>query len=222
MHTHDSPGLLGRCREEGCTYTLFASRDQIKQAETFRDVTAGTGAYRVNNGTWARCDKRHKVFPLKAVKGTFSPDHKCDTRCLNARGHDCTCSCGGANHGRGHAVTVTTVETTNVTAPVSVAPYRINTAPDRQPGHLGEVGKTIRGEVTIERKRITRPDGPDSRLAIYTFVTNDEDVITWFCPGQYDPEWNEGETHTIRARVKRHEDHERFGKSTVVTYVEEV
>lgn len=25
--------------------------------------------------------------------------HKCDARCMNARGHNCECSCGGANHG---------------------------------------------------------------------------------------------------------------------------
>lgn len=27
--------------------------------------------------------------------------HKCDARCRNAKGHDCQCSCGGANHGAG-------------------------------------------------------------------------------------------------------------------------
>jgi hypothetical protein len=27
--------------------------------------------------------------------------HKCDGRCMNAKGHDCECSCRGANHGRG-------------------------------------------------------------------------------------------------------------------------
>lgn len=26
--------------------------------------------------------------------------HKCDARCQNAKGHDCECSCGGANHGK--------------------------------------------------------------------------------------------------------------------------
>jgi len=25
--------------------------------------------------------------------------HRCDARCMNARGHNCECSCGGANHG---------------------------------------------------------------------------------------------------------------------------
>jgi len=27
--------------------------------------------------------------------------HKCDSRCLNAKRNDCECSCGGANHGAG-------------------------------------------------------------------------------------------------------------------------
>lgn len=35
-------------------------------------------------------------------KKTRAP-RKCDARCLNARGHDCECACGGVNHGRGDA-----------------------------------------------------------------------------------------------------------------------
>lgn len=27
--------------------------------------------------------------------------HKCDGRCMNAKGHNCECACGGANHGKG-------------------------------------------------------------------------------------------------------------------------
>lgn len=27
--------------------------------------------------------------------------HKCDARCQHAKGHDCECSCGGENHGKG-------------------------------------------------------------------------------------------------------------------------
>jgi len=34
------------------------------------------------------------------VIGTLS-DRKCDARCLNAKGPDCSCSCNGANHGMG-------------------------------------------------------------------------------------------------------------------------
>lgn len=27
--------------------------------------------------------------------------HKCDARCFHAKGHQCECSCGGKNHGKG-------------------------------------------------------------------------------------------------------------------------
>jgi hypothetical protein len=104
--TETSP-LLGRCREEGCNHVLFlADRALVQEADSFKEVKAGNVVYRCQNAWWSRCPNRHKVFPLKSVKGTYSPDHKCDARCLNAKGHDCTCSCGGANHGRGYAVEV--------------------------------------------------------------------------------------------------------------------
>jgi hypothetical protein len=41
----------------------------------------------------------------KRVRGVVT-DHQCDAACLNAKGHLCECSCGGANHGAGVAVTV--------------------------------------------------------------------------------------------------------------------
>lgn len=98
--------LLGRCKQ--CDYALFATRDQVQSADSFKEVRAGMGPFRVGNeGNFARCPQGHKFFALKTVKGTYSADHKCDSRCLNAKGHSCTCSCGGANHGRGYAVTVT-------------------------------------------------------------------------------------------------------------------
>lgn len=35
-----------------------------------------------------------------AVKG-IQTDKKCDSRCTHAKGHNCECACGGANHGSG-------------------------------------------------------------------------------------------------------------------------
>jgi hypothetical protein len=29
--------------------------------------------------------------------------HKCDARCLNAKGRNCECACGGRNHGAGQS-----------------------------------------------------------------------------------------------------------------------
>lgn len=40
-----------------------------------------------------------KMMTFGALKAFLNPDHKCDARCTSARGHNCECSCGGANHG---------------------------------------------------------------------------------------------------------------------------
>jgi hypothetical protein len=40
-----------------------------------------------------------KMMTFGALKAHLNPDHKCDARCTSARGHNCECSCGGANHG---------------------------------------------------------------------------------------------------------------------------
>lgn len=37
------------------------------------------------------------------VKGTFSAKHICSAKCLASTGFSCECSCGGRNHGAGHA-----------------------------------------------------------------------------------------------------------------------
>lgn len=43
-----------------------------------------------------------KVQCSRAIEFKRNPSlHKCDARCLNAKGHSCECSCGGANHGKG-------------------------------------------------------------------------------------------------------------------------
>lgn len=45
------------------------------------------------------CNICHKMMTFGVLKAFFNPDHKCDPRCTSARGPNCECSCGGANHG---------------------------------------------------------------------------------------------------------------------------
>jgi hypothetical protein len=98
---------IGHCRS--CDYALFATTEELTNGENWTRLFAGE-ARRINPyGIYGRCNNRtdgqqHKAFKLQVVKGKFNPDHKCDTRCTNAKGSDCTCACGGANHGRGYAV----------------------------------------------------------------------------------------------------------------------
>lgn len=49
------------------------------------------------------CGQR-KMIRGQAVRGTIAPSVRCDARCEGARGPNCECSCGGANHGAGHAM----------------------------------------------------------------------------------------------------------------------
>ena len=39
----------------------------------------------------------------RPVLGKFRAEKKCNALCLSAIGHSCECSCGGKNHGAGHA-----------------------------------------------------------------------------------------------------------------------
>lgn len=67
---------------------------------------------RVAGGRWI--DAHYFYFPMqdcpscagplagKAINGVFKADHPCDARCTGATGHNCECSCGGANHGMDH------------------------------------------------------------------------------------------------------------------------
>jgi hypothetical protein len=44
-----------------------------------------------------------KIYPAtrKVFYKIDGSKHKCDARCLNAKGHNCECACGGSNHGAG-------------------------------------------------------------------------------------------------------------------------
>lgn len=39
----------------------------------------------------------------QAINGRFNAAKRCDARCIYAKGPNCECACGGANHGAGHA-----------------------------------------------------------------------------------------------------------------------
>lgn len=153
---------------------------------------------------WVTCPSCSNRAMLKRVEGEFNPDHKCDIRCTSARGHTCRCACGGANHGADWGMTALVA----VDTPAAAIP--------KTGKHIGEVGKHIKGEVTVTERRAL------DKSVLYTFTTNGGDTIKWFVPTQYDPSFEVGDKFTIRAKVKAHEDHERFGKSTIVVYVERI
>jgi hypothetical protein len=72
-----------------------------------RGVAAGylqltrCGACGVNDGDQL-ANGRRATITGSIMRCKTNPDHKCDPRCTGAKGHDCECSCGGANHGCDH------------------------------------------------------------------------------------------------------------------------
>lgn len=49
-----------------------------------------------------RCpDHSDQHLRLRPIVGTVT-DHECDSRCTSAKGPNCECACGGANHGSAH------------------------------------------------------------------------------------------------------------------------
>jgi hypothetical protein len=49
-------------------------------------------------------DAEGRVLPItRSIERKSRPsNHKCDARCLHAKGFRCECECGGKNHGRGN------------------------------------------------------------------------------------------------------------------------
>jgi hypothetical protein len=218
---------LGRCNQ--CDFALFATPEDVRKGETFRDVKSGLACRVGNNGVFGRCTNNHKFFPMRTVQGTYSAVHKCDSRCLNARGHSCTCSCGGANHGRGHASTI--VEATT-TAPsyyiagsaaalehvrqIESSPRRSAVHPDTYAAgmHLGEIGRFIQGTATVTQ--VAEGSRP------YAFMTDAGNIIVWWIPDFItNPGWTTGVKITFRAKVKAHTVYNDVAQ-TVVTHLEEV
>lgn len=81
--------FIGRCayaKAMGCKYTVRKAYREIK----------GWNEHRCPD---------HDRYPLnwKALNGKVNAEKHCDSRCETARGHNCECQCGGANHGIAYA-----------------------------------------------------------------------------------------------------------------------
>jgi hypothetical protein len=47
------------------------------------------------------CPGCGRVMTSGQIQASTRPEVRCDARCIGARGFQCDCSCGGANHGAG-------------------------------------------------------------------------------------------------------------------------
>ena len=83
-------------------------RRSNKMVWQFRQIGLDLPGHRQNSELWGAYPKSEAGLPEKdrtwsilrvisfKVNGS---SHKCDARCLNAKGGNCDCSCGGKNHG---------------------------------------------------------------------------------------------------------------------------
>jgi hypothetical protein len=76
------------------------------QTRFVSELTKGNSTDKMNAnrlyavGFCSCCGLRHAA-ERRIVRPAVASNHKCGGRCLNAKGGDCECACGGANHGKG-------------------------------------------------------------------------------------------------------------------------
>lgn len=85
---------LGKCRKCRTAFTQFVRPGAEREAfnwyrEDGSPVTEAT-----------ICCGRAVVFD--EIKGTFNTNVVCSTKCWLGKSIDCSCECGGANHGKAH------------------------------------------------------------------------------------------------------------------------
>lgn len=72
--------------------------------KTFADKFPGVKGRRSDSfSKWVGKDAAGELHPVdRIIEYKRNPSlHHCDGRCLHAKGRQCECSCGGANHGAG-------------------------------------------------------------------------------------------------------------------------
>lgn len=97
----DSHRFHGKCRCKRTVTALLRERVSLGQ----RDGCSIVKSDPVNldaldtEATVVACPECAATVRLQRLKGKLNAEHLCDARCTNAKGSNCECECGGANHG---------------------------------------------------------------------------------------------------------------------------
>lgn len=97
---------IGHCRKQGCGTVVradYAGILNITRAQWLARNFDTTRAFTIQGVAPLGYCAEHGVYPLKMIRGRYSPDRVCDARCMGATGPACSCQCGGANHGASHS-----------------------------------------------------------------------------------------------------------------------
>lgn len=79
-------------------YFAECGGETVEMTKVFHDGAVSTKAHHFTGTCCAKCGGRHTIARVIQFKSHPSR-HACDARCQSAKGHQCECSCGGANHG---------------------------------------------------------------------------------------------------------------------------
>lgn len=106
-----------RCRKNKCekvrqiVYTVHSETERFQCPSTGRTSSQTRKTWfkdGVDLNVWngympsLTCETCGELMQSEAIRGVYSEAHKCGSRCTNAKGGDCECQCGGANHGKGY------------------------------------------------------------------------------------------------------------------------
>lgn len=91
-------------------YKYFSGDKEVKYygimrnaefAENFPGIKPHKSCWYDSFSKMIALDSEKQIVPVtRIIRYKKNPSlHKCDSRCMNATGNNCECSCGGANHG---------------------------------------------------------------------------------------------------------------------------
>ena len=84
---------------DGGFYRLGMKGERIESGIWIQSCGGGHPTVYGGDTEFGLCHQCGRMMIYGQLKGYMRPEVPCDARCTGARGHNCECSCGGANHG---------------------------------------------------------------------------------------------------------------------------
>lgn len=90
-------GYVGKCAVCGRRWRVDVVENKVVGLSGGDSGMPCNGMVELGHG----CMHGRRVVYLRRIRATINKGVRCGARCTHAVGHECECSCGGRNHGRG-------------------------------------------------------------------------------------------------------------------------
>ena len=91
--------IIRRCKRKSCRHVWARQYETAPNTSApFRIDESGKRVFASDGYEWTCPKCNSQCVTGNTVQG-FVSEYKCGAKCLSAIGHNCNCSCGGANHG---------------------------------------------------------------------------------------------------------------------------